>query len=54
MGEIMRTAVMSDIGDPTLKEVCLSLITKLRVETAMLNERKDGPAEFLVNKLRPQ
>ena len=54
MGDIMRNQVLNDIGNPTLKEVCLSMITSLRLETAMLNHCKDGPAIMLVNKLKPE
>jgi hypothetical protein len=37
IGDIMRTEVLADIGNPRLKQACLAMITKLRLENAMLN-----------------
>ena len=45
MSDCLRAGVMDDIGNPTLKQVCLNLITKLRIEDNMLNEQKTGPVE---------
>ena len=46
--------MLSDIGNPTLKQVCLNFITKLRYESSLLNERKDGPANKYINRIRPE
>ena len=54
IGEELRVTVMKDIGNPVLKQVCLNLITKLRLETAMLNETKTGPATLSKNNLRAE
>jgi hypothetical protein len=37
IGDMLRTEVLADIGNPRLKQACLSMITKLRLENAMLN-----------------
>jgi hypothetical protein len=44
MGEEFRNDVLADSGNPTLKNACLNLITKLRLENNILNKQKDGPA----------
>jgi len=49
MGDCLRASVLDDIGDPTLKQVCLNLLTKLRIEDNMLNEEKTGPSKNLKN-----
>ena len=46
IGDELRVAVIKDVGNPTLKQVCLNLITKLRLESAILNEMKTGPATY--------
>jgi hypothetical protein len=53
IGEMLRTEVLNDIGNPKLKQACLAMITKLRLENAMLNPQKTGPATHLINLINP-
>ena len=53
MSEQLRVAVLADIGNPTLKQVCLNFITKLRYESSLLNVRKDGQSDKYWNPIRP-
>ena len=52
MSDQMRTVVLEDIGNPTLKQVCLNMITKLRLESALLDEAKEGPVVYQRNTVR--
>lgn len=54
MGEIFRAEVLSDQGNPALRHACLQLITKLRLENAILNEQKSGPETQVRTLLRPE
>lgn len=54
MGEIFRAEVLTDLGTPALRHACLQLITKLRVENALLSEEKDGKATVNRSLLRPE
>jgi len=53
MGDIFRTEVLADIGNPRLKQACLAMITKLRLENSMLNKPKTGPATLVYSILNP-
>lgn len=48
MANVVRTDVLNDMGDSTLKKVCLDLITKLRLDNNLLNDAKDGPSTFVL------
>jgi hypothetical protein len=54
MGEIFRAEVLTDLGTPALRHACLQLITKLRVESAILSEEKDEKAPVNRSLLRPE
>ena len=47
MGEGFRETMLSDMGNPRLKQAVLGLITKLRFENNLLNHNKSGPAKNL-------
>jgi len=44
MGNVLRAEVLSDMGDSSLKRLCLDFITKLRLDNNLLNPDKDGPS----------
>jgi hypothetical protein len=48
MANVLRSEVLNDMGDSTLKKVCLDLITKLRLDSNLLNDAKDGPSTFVL------
>jgi hypothetical protein len=39
--------MLGDLGSPRLKQVALGLLMKLRFEKNIMNETKDGPADYL-------
>jgi hypothetical protein len=53
MGEQFRNDVLADQGNPTLKNACINLITKLRLENNILNNDKSGPATFAKSSINP-
>lgn len=44
MNEILRSEILADKGNSTLKRVCLDFITRLRIDCNMLNEEKTAQA----------
>eukprot|EP00353_Schmidingerella_taraikaensis_P013685 CAMPEP_0185594164 /NCGR_PEP_ID=MMETSP0434-20130131/73832_1 /TAXON_ID=626734 ORGANISM="Favella taraikaensis, Strain Fe Narragansett Bay" /NCGR_SAMPLE_ID=MMETSP0434 /ASSEMBLY_ACC=CAM_ASM_000379 /LENGTH=73 /DNA_ID=CAMNT_0028221269 /DNA_START=1 /DNA_END=222 /DNA_ORIENTATION=+ len=44
MAEALREEIIKDCGVPKLKAKCLDLISKLRIETNVLNMTKTGKA----------
>jgi len=49
MAKVLRKEIIEDKGHGTLKYKTLDLISKLRLESQLLNDAKNGP-----NKNRPQ
>ena len=47
MAEALREEIIKDTGHPKLKAKCLDLISKLRVEQAVLNVTKTGKAAYV-------
>lgn len=47
MADTLREDIIKDCGHPKLKAKCLDLITKLRMEAAVLNEAKTGKAKVV-------
>ena len=47
MAEALREEIIKDTGHPKLKAKCLDLISKLRVEQAVLNVTKTGKAPYV-------
>jgi len=42
MAEALREEIIKDSGHPKLKAKCLDLISRLRIETSILNPAKTG------------
>lgn len=48
MADTLREEIIKDCGHPKLKAKCLDLITKMRIESKVLNEAKTGKAKTYV------